>query len=141
MGRKILAVVVGYIVIVALFGLTYLLALAFFPGAVPKPGSGVAPSSGFLAVAATLSFLYAFLGGWVTTVMANRSGVGPGLILAGTTLFFGLLKPLLAPHQEPLWSHMILLVAGVAGATIGAYATASSAARSGNPVIRSDRGI
>jgi len=106
-GRVIFAVVTGYLFIIALLGITYLLAFNFSPGVIPKPGINAAPSPDILIIAATIFFFYAVMGGWVTTLLAKNSGLGPGLVLAGVTLIWGLLKPVLAPHQELPWSHMI----------------------------------
>lgn len=107
-GRSSLAVAIGYILTIALVGLTYPIAIAFFPGAIPKSATTGAPCLGLLVMAAILRFLYAVLGDWTTTILAGRPGIGPGLALAGVILILGLLKPLLAPHRGPLWSPMIL---------------------------------
>lgn len=120
-GRSIVAIALGYIFLVGCLGLTYLLGVALFPSAMPKLNANVAPSAPVLSVVAGLCVFYGFLGSWVTVVVARRAGAGHGLALATVTLILGLLKPILAPHQEPLWSHLILLAACVVGVIVGAY--------------------
>jgi hypothetical protein len=121
MGRSIMAIALGYVVLVVCLGFTYLLGVALFPGAMPKLNANVSPPAPVLSVVAALCVCYGFLGSWVTVALARQAGIGHGLALSAMTLVLGLLKPILAPHQEPLWSHLILLAACLAGTIAGAY--------------------
>jgi hypothetical protein len=119
--RRVLAVLAGYVVTLVLFALGYVLLVQLFPNDVPRAGAAGAPSPGALTLATLFSFLAALVGGCLTTLLAGRSQVRQGVAVAGVILVLGLLEPVLDPYRQPLWSHLILVFAGVVGAVIGSF--------------------
>jgi hypothetical protein len=117
MAKSILAVFVGYLLAVTAFVAVYLVMLRFFPAYVPLPGS--APSMPVLALLSTWLLCFGMLGAVVAARIAGRLPFQHGVALAVVTIGLGAIKPLLAPGAEPLWSHLVLLSSGAAGALLG----------------------
>lgn len=125
--RSILAVVVGFVLVMVLsFGTDALLALAF-PGVVshdrPTP-------TAVLILALAYVFLYSIVGGYVTAVIAGRAEVKHSLALGIIFLALGLLAGLvavLAPasvpagEQPPRWYAVCCIVLALPGPLAGGW--------------------
>jgi hypothetical protein len=133
MARSILAVFTGYATTLAVFVAAYLVMLKWFPDDVPQPGS--TPALPILSVVAVLCVCCGTLGGWVAAIIAGRRQFQHGIALGIVIVLLGLLKPLLAPEAEPLWSHLTLVIAAAIGSVLGGRISA----RRNSPVSQPNR--
>ena len=129
--RSILAIVLGYLTIIATtIVVTIALCIAF---GVPLNASGAAPkpSTAFSVANLIASALCALLGGLVAASIARRSRQLHAFVLAMIVLVLGLVFALFEKNgPEPLWYLMILPILGalavIAGGMLRRGATAGN---------------
>lgn len=110
--RSILAVFVGYLVIalpiIALFAIWF-----------REPGTK--PTEGFMLFSLGYSFLFAAVGGYVTSLIAKRSEMKHATALAAFSALMGIVSMIISAGQEPLWYQIANIVVLVAGVPLGGY--------------------
>jgi len=109
--RSILAVLAGYVVILAIvFGATYVLQAV-------KPEwylIGVPLTSGYLATNIAFSLTAAFLGGSVTAMIASRARMKHVYVLAAVSVAMTVLSAMTAEEEQPRWFQALRAVVMVA---------------------------
>jgi hypothetical protein len=112
MGRSVLAVVVGYLVmaiaVVALFAVWFR-----EPNAVPSRGS--------MLFSLSYGFLFGVVGGYVTALIARRSEVRHAIALAGLLAIRGAVPLIASAGQEPLWYQVATILVMVFAVMLGGY--------------------
>jgi hypothetical protein len=119
MVRSILAVIGGYLVMAVLVVLTSVALGTLFPEAFPEPDSGLLPADGWFGLMLGLSFLYAFLGGYVTATIARRAEMRHALALSAIVLALGLLSAVGEQEIAPRWFRVMTPLVGIPGVLLG----------------------
>jgi len=116
MWKSIAAILIGYMVILLLFGAAYVVMLKWLPSEIQRY------TSGSVAVTLLLAVVCAgigVLGSWVAALIAGRGGLRLGMILGSVIVVLGLVKSLFAPDVEPFAAHLTLVLALAVGAVLG----------------------
>jgi len=112
MGRSILSVIVGYLVmaiaIMALFAI-------WFRGKVTPP------SDGFMLFSLGYGFVFAVVGGYVTAMIAKRSEMKHAMALAVFSVLMGIVSMVASAGQEPFWYQIANMVVMVSAVVLGGY--------------------
>lgn len=117
--RSILAVLVGFLVMaVSIAVVTALVVWAMFGEVTEVP----TPTSTYLVLNLSYSFLLAALGGFVTASIAPRSRGKHVMVLAGLFLFMAGLSAIQGPQPgQPAWYPIVILAIGLAGVLSGGW--------------------
>jgi peptidoglycan/LPS O-acetylase OafA/YrhL len=119
MVRSLLALVLGYVVMLALQlgGDTALTAMA--PDIMPLPGEPVDPA--YFAYRLGSGFFFIALGGYVTALLAGRSEMKHALGLAALSITASILEVQYYPTTQPLWYSIALMFLSIPSALAGGY--------------------
>ena len=117
--RSVLAVALGYVVmLVAFLGAeTALTALA--PDLIPQKGR--ATDSLYFVFQLTTGFFFIGIGGYVTALLAGRSEMKHALGLGALSIAMSIVSRLQYPGDEPLWYSIALMFLAIPGALAGGY--------------------
>src|SRR3954471_19268575 len=121
MGRSIVAVIVGYIVMAFLIACTTLMhfkMLGIGMAELQKPHPDV-PTS-FAAINLIYSTIYAVVGGWVCAAIAKENKLKTGMALAVLLFVLSLVSVYLDRGKQPVWYQACLVVFGPVAAYVGA---------------------
>jgi peptidoglycan/LPS O-acetylase OafA/YrhL len=119
MVRSVLALVLGYAVMLALQlgGDTALTALA--PEIMPLPGEP--PDPAYFAYRLGTGFFFIALGGYVTALLAGRAEMKHALGLAALSITASILEVQYYPTTQPLWYSVALMFLSIPSALAGGY--------------------
>ncbi len=119
MVRSILAVLGGYATMVIGVGTTLALLMALLLGDLPEPGEPYDGPLAFLVLELALGGLAAVGGGYVCGLIARRRELSHGLALAGLIVVLGTVSAVMEAGLKPMWSSLLLPVAGAVGVIAG----------------------
>lgn len=117
--RSVLAVAAGYITMILLIVVLFLLLGIMFPEAFPQPG--IFPSIGWVIFILAFGFVAAMLGAAVTVTISRGSRLKHIHWLALVVLFFGLATLATNIDKQPLWYLVAQIAVGVAGVYVGGH--------------------
>lgn len=115
--RSILAVVVGFLVIGGLVGVTDLAVHSLFPGRFAPNGGMTDPT--LLLVTEIYVFVYATAGCWLCARIAGRRPMFHALVLGVLGLIFNIVGTSMAWHLYPAWYHIVALILVMPAAWLG----------------------
>lgn len=118
MGRSILAVVAGYLVMAAIVMGMFALIKVTMPAAFPT--ADAFPETQFVLLILAGGFVAAVIAGYTTAAIARRNAMKHGLVLAIVVLIGGIFTMLGDEANQPLWYHLSLIGLGVGGVVMGA---------------------
>lgn len=117
MGRKILAVVAGFVVWTIIWLVVPFAIRAASPGSFDAVG--VPTTSTMMLVILLLSVICSLAGGWVTAKVATESAAKVVLILGIVLLLVGIAVQASVWTLMPVWYHLIFLVLLIPMAIVG----------------------
>jgi peptidoglycan/LPS O-acetylase OafA/YrhL len=119
MVRSVLALVLGYVVMLVsqLGGDTALTALA--PDIMPQPGEP--PDPAYFAYRLGTGFFFIAIGGYVTALLAGRAEMTHALGLAALSIVASILEVQYYPTTQPLWYSVALMFLSIPSALAGGY--------------------
>ncbi len=119
MVRSLLALVLGYVVMLVsqLGGDTILTAVA--PEIMPQPGEP--PDPAYFAYRLGTGFFFIALGGYTTALLAGRSEMKHALGLAALSVVASILEVQYYPTTQPLWYSIGLMFLSIPSALVGGY--------------------
>lgn len=117
--RSLLALVLGYAVMLALQlgGDTALTAIA--PDMMPQPGEP--PDAAYFAYRLGTGFFFIALGGYITALLAGRAPMKHALGLAALSVAASILEVQYYPTTQPLWYSVALMFLSIPSALAGGY--------------------
>lgn len=118
-GRTVLAVALGYVVMLVaqLGGDTALTAMA--PSMMPQPD--VPPDPAYFAFRLGVGFFFIAMGGYVAALMAGRFEMVHALSVGALSIAAGILEALYYPGEQPLWYSIALMFLSIPSALVGGY--------------------
>lgn len=126
--RRIGSVLLGFIVILLLVGVTDAILEKLFPAQFVNPdGSYAIPGLPLVVFIFGYVFVYAGVGGYLTARIAPQSPMSHALALGALLLLVSLAFALANPHQQPLWYLLTSTVFVVLGCVAGGSLKARSA--------------
>jgi hypothetical protein len=119
MVRTVLALVLGYVVMLVsqLAGDTALTALA--PDIMPQPGEP--PDAAYFAYRLGTGFFFIAIGGYITALLAGRAEMKHALGLAALSITASILEVQYYPTTQPLWYSVALMFLSIPSALAGGY--------------------
>jgi len=119
MVRSLLALVLGYAVMLALQlgGDTALTAMA--PEIMPLPGEP--PDAAYFAYRLGTGFFFIAIGGYITALLAGRAEMKHALGLAALSIAASILEVQYYPTTQPLWYSVALMFLSIPSALAGGY--------------------
>ena len=119
MVRSVLAVALGYVVMLVaqLGGDTALTALA--PSIMPQPGEP--PDPAYFAFRLGTGFFFIAIGGYMAALLAGRSEMKHALSLAALSIAAGILEAYYFAGEQPLWYTIALMFLSIPSALVGGY--------------------
>jgi len=121
MVRSILAIIIGYIVLVLIVGVGVYASASVILGTADAT-FGVQLTPTYLAVNLLISFLAALAGGYITARLAPRAPDRHVQFLAGLLLLVGLITAAMSSQTDigqPMWYTWVLPFLGAVGAIVG----------------------
>jgi hypothetical protein len=115
--RSILAVVVGFLVIGGLVGVTDLAVHSLFAGRVAPNGGVTDPA--LLLVTEIYVFIYATFGCWLCARIAGRRPMFHALILGALGFIFNIVGTSMTWQLYPAWYHIVALILVMPAAWLG----------------------
>jgi peptidoglycan/LPS O-acetylase OafA/YrhL len=134
--RSIMAVVLGYVVmlVAVLGGDTAMTALA--PELMPQPGEP--PDAVYFAFKLGTGFFFMMIGGYVTALLAGQSEMKHALGLGALSIAMGICEVLYFPGEQPLWYSIALMFLSIPSTLIGGYYRARQVQDGSAPAITAD---
>jgi len=114
MGRSILAVILGYLVVAIATMVTF--AIAF-----PNPDSAQLPSISLMLFLLGAGVLYTIIGGYVTAFIARKAEIKHTLALGSLMVILGIISMIATFGKEPLWFQLVLIITPIPSALAGGY--------------------
>ena len=112
MVRSIIAVIVGYLVMVVA-------SMALFAIWFREPSTK--PTMGFELFSLGYGFVFGVIGGYVTAVIAKRLEMKHTMALAGLSVLMGIVSMISFAGQEPFWYSIANMVIMVCAVVLGGY--------------------
>jgi hypothetical protein len=128
MVRRVVAVIVGYLVMAVLIGITTLIhfkSLGIGVAELQKPHPDV-PTS-FAIINLIYSSLYAAFGGWVCAAIEKQNRLKAGMALAVLLFVLSLISAYMDRGKQPMWYQACLVVFGPLATYLGASIRAKKA--------------
>ena len=117
--RGLLAVTLGYVVmLVAVVG-GDMAFTALAPGLMPQPGED--PDAVYLVFNLSTGFFFLMVGGYVTALLAGQSETKHALGLGALCIAFSIVSMIKYAGDQPLWYSIALMFLSIPGALIGGY--------------------
>lgn len=119
MARSLLAVALGYVVMLVaqLGGDTALTALA--PGVMPQPGEP--PDPAYFAFRLGTGFFFIAIGGYVAALLAGRAEMKHALGLGALSIAAGIAEAWYYAGEQPLWYSIALMFLSIPSALVGGH--------------------
>lgn len=122
MGRSILAVVVGYVVVIlGAVGGGLVGALVAGPEAAARAMEGEPLAAGPTLVVLVFGLLFAVLGGYVAALLARHRELRHATYLAVVMFLLSLVSMVMYWGQQPAWFQFALLLLGPPAAVVGGW--------------------
>jgi hypothetical protein len=130
--RSLLAVVLGYVVmlVAVLGGDMAMTALA--PGLMPQPGEQ--PDSVYFVFNLSTGFFFLMVGGYVTATLAGRTETKHALGLSMLCIGMSIVSMIKYAGDQPLWYSIALMFLSIPGALMGGYYRARQVEEGAAPV-------
>jgi peptidoglycan/LPS O-acetylase OafA/YrhL len=112
MVRTILSVISGYLVMA--IAVMILFAIWF-------NDPNTKPDNTFMLFSLVYGFLFATVGGYITTLIADRPDMKSAFALAGLAVILGIVNMIGARGQEPLWFQILNILLALAGILLGGF--------------------
>ncbi len=113
MVRSVLAVVLGYVVMLVAYRGSDIILTAFQPEFVPDPAY-------FVFLLGT-GFFFMIAGGYVTALLAGRSEMKHALSLGALSIAMSILERIFFAADQPLWYTIALMFLSIPSALVGGY--------------------
>ena len=117
--RSLLAVVLGYVVMLVAFLGAETALTAVAPELIPQKGKPTDPL--YFVFQLTTGFFFIGIGGYVTALLAGRSEMKHALGLGALSIAMSIVSRLQYPGDEPLWYSIALMFLAIPGALAGGY--------------------
>ena len=117
--RSAIAVASGYVAMLVLIMLFFLLIAIIFPAAFPQPDA--LPSIPWVVVIQLFGLAAAVVGAGVTIVICRGSRVKHIHALAAVVLFIGLVTLATNIDKQPLWYLILQILVGLFGVYVGGH--------------------
>jgi len=118
MGRGVVAVIVGYIVAVALILVSFGILGSTMPDAFPKPGEE--PTVFILVLTLVISAISSIISGVVIGAMVRYSARAYAVILGIFMILMGIVSMILEQGAKPVWWHLTIFVLIIPCTVMGA---------------------
>jgi hypothetical protein len=134
--RSVMAIVLGYIVmlVAVLGGDTAMTALA--PALMPQPGEP--PDAVYFTFKLGTGFFFMMIGGYVTALLAGQTEMKHALGLGALSIAMGICEVLYFPGEQPLWYSIALMFLSIPSTLIGGYYRARQVQDGNAPAITAD---
>ena len=117
--RSLLAVALGYVVMLVAFVGAETALTAVAPELIPQKGRATDPI--YFLFQLTTGFFFIGIGGYVTALLAGRSEMKHALGLGALSVAMSIVSRLQYPGDEPLWYSIALMFLAIPGALAGGY--------------------
>jgi len=118
-GRSILSIIFGYLIVVAFVVGGEMALTALFPEAAPQPGE--LPDSAYLVYNLTSGFFCMVIGGYVTAVMAGRGAMKHAIGLATISIAMSMVSMVKYGQEQPIWYSVALMFMALPSALLGGF--------------------
>ena len=119
MMRSLLAVALGYVVMLVAFLGAETALTAVAPELIPQKGRPTDPL--YFVFQLTTGFFFISIGGYVTAMLAGRSEMKHALGLGALSIAMSIVSRLQYPGEEPLWYSIALMFLAIPAALVGGY--------------------
>ena len=119
MGRSILSIIFGYLIVVAFVVGGEMALTALFPEAAPQPGE--LPDSAYLVYNLTSGFFCMVIGAYVTAVMAGRGAMKHAIGLATISIAMSMVSMVKYGQEQPIWYSVALMFMALPSALLGGF--------------------
>jgi hypothetical protein len=117
--RSLLAVVLGYVVMLVAFLGAETALTAVAPELIPQKGKPTDPL--YFVFQLVTGFFFISIGGYITALLAGRSEVKHALGLGALSIAMSIVSRLEYPGDEPLWYSIALMFLAIPAALVGGY--------------------
>jgi len=117
--RSLLAVALGYVVMLVAFIGGEMAFTALAPGLMPEPGEP--PDAVYFVFKLGTGFFFMMIGGYVTALLAGRAELKHALGLAAVSIVMSILEATLFEGEQPLWYSIALMFFSIPSALAGGY--------------------
>lgn len=117
--RSVLAVALGYVVMLVAFLGAETALTAVAPTLIPAKGQPTDPL--YFVFQLVTGFFFISIGGYVTAMLAGRSEMKHALGLGALSIAMSIVSRLQYPGDEPLWYSIALMFLAIPGALAGGY--------------------
>jgi hypothetical protein len=119
MVRSLLAVALGYVVMLVAYRGCDLIITALKPEFAPQPGEP--PDAAYFVFLLGTGFFFMIVGGYVAALLAGRSEMKHALSLGALSIAMGILEAILFEGEQPLWYTVALMFLSIPSALVGGY--------------------
>ena len=119
MMRSLLAVVLGYVVMLVAFLGAETALTAVAPELIPQKGKPTDPL--YFVFQLVTGFFFISIGGYITALLAGRSEMKHALALGALSIAMSIVSRLQYPGDEPLWYSIALMFLAIPAALVGGY--------------------
>jgi hypothetical protein len=119
MTRSLLAVVLGYVVMLVAFLGAETALTAVAPELIPQKGRPTDPL--YFVFQLVTGFVFISVGGYTTAMLAGRSEMKHALGLGALSIAMSIVSRLQYPGDEPLWYSIALMFLAIPAALVGGY--------------------
>jgi peptidoglycan/LPS O-acetylase OafA/YrhL len=117
--RSLLAVVLGYVVMLVAFLGAETALTAVAPELIPQKGKPTDPL--YFVFQLVTGFFFICIGGYITALLAGRSEVKHALGLGALSIAMSIVSRLEYPGDEPLWYSIALMFLAIPAALVGGH--------------------
>ena len=119
MVRSLLAVALGYVVMLVAYRGGDIILTALQPEFAPRPGEP--PDAAYFVFLLGTGFFFMIAGGYVTALLAGRSEMKHALSLGALSIAMSILERILFAGEQPLWYTVALMFLSIPSALVGGY--------------------
>lgn len=117
--RSLLAVALGYVVMLVAVVAGEMVFTALVPNLMPQPGQE--PDASYFMFKLGTGFFFVAIGGYVTALLAGRAEHKHALGLGALSIAMSILEVLKFPGEQPLWYSIALMFLSIPSALIGGH--------------------